>query len=471
MEFVDWGILGSIAIDMIEISPVYPAADNIWRYMNCILDYNINTIVIGQNPYPSELVPFFGAAFSQADGTKDTPTTRIFSLHFTDQPTATKFIRSTWSLLPSGRAFVNADYFPTSEGGGSSDIECMLRIARMVEFLFYAIVSRTNICRRLTLMCSGNLAGYCGSLLSRRLRSLGVSVEQLNFKQPAFLSRIKFNEHLIGNDERYVFCQGRALECFKSMMSEYCNIDEPKAMDMVRLCILNMSDDKVSPMTKKALESIAGQCKAVVQRLDVNTKEVTNIADANVAIKDLEDTVRDLSKTVTDLANLLLGDAYTYKAIVAAESSQVPVASREQHASAEVEHGSEAPSIDSSFLSHPISSNQRPKTKTNAARNMFKAKRSPRLTTSATKFPPSSEERAAKPSVLVPSSGGTARTLFNTRVSKRQHNTPLTRNAMAHGSQNSPTLEAFAALPSPDVEIYECSEDLKLLDDFEKCSS
>jgi hypothetical protein len=181
MEFVDCHLLGSMAIEFRQMSTRYPVADNIWRYMNCMPCYNISTIVIGQNSYPSSVVHTLGSAFSQKDGTESTPTTKIFSSHFDDFELAETFLRSTWALLPIGKAFDNADYFPANMGGGSSDIECILRISRMVEFLFYAIVSRPDLCRRLVLMCSGNLASYCGSQLARRLRSLGVSVEQINF--------------------------------------------------------------------------------------------------------------------------------------------------------------------------------------------------------------------------------------------------------------------------------------------------
>jgi hypothetical protein len=50
-----------------------------------------------------------------------------------------------------------------------------------------------------------------------------------------------------------------------------------------------MSDEKVSPMTLQALNHFAGKCKAVC--LDVTTKEITSLTDANAAIKDITDTI------------------------------------------------------------------------------------------------------------------------------------------------------------------------------------
>jgi hypothetical protein len=190
MQFVNCDIINDLTLDMSDLSLVYPAADRIWRYMICAMHYRINTIVIGQNPYSSDLVPHLGAALSQTVESDDTPTTRIFSRHFEDRDAARKFIRSTWTLLLCGRIFVNADYYPSHLGGGNSDIDCIIRVGRMVEFQFYLILQGELIPRRLLVMCSGNLAAHCGSQLSRRLRSICVSVEQMNFRQPAYL----FNE-------------------------------------------------------------------------------------------------------------------------------------------------------------------------------------------------------------------------------------------------------------------------------------
>jgi hypothetical protein len=88
-----------------------------------------------------------------------------------------------------------------------------------------------------------------------------------------------------------MFCEGRALNSFKNMISDRSKIYRPKELDIIALYLAKMSEEKVSPMTLKALESVAGQCKAVLQRLDVTTREVTNIADANVALKDITNTV------------------------------------------------------------------------------------------------------------------------------------------------------------------------------------
>ena len=160
------------------------------------------TIVIGQCPYPSSILPALGAAFSQVSSSQDTPTVDVFSRHFDNSKEAKEFIRSTWKMLSSGIAFVNADYYPSSTGGGSGNVGLVLRVNNMVEFLLYVVVSRVRPVLKIKLMCSGNVAMSCGSTLSRRLRSIGIRVDQMNFRQPAFLDKISYNRHLIGKDDR-----------------------------------------------------------------------------------------------------------------------------------------------------------------------------------------------------------------------------------------------------------------------------
>ncbi len=122
IEFVDYKVICDLQQDILCLGQRYSKAVNIWRSMCCIRQYNIETIVIGQNPYESQIVPFLGSAFSQVENSKDTPTTSIFASHFKDDKSAKKFLRYSWKYLPVGIAFVNADYYPSSLGGGSSSI-------------------------------------------------------------------------------------------------------------------------------------------------------------------------------------------------------------------------------------------------------------------------------------------------------------------------------------------------------------
>ncbi len=186
--------------------------------MCCIRHYNIDTIVIGRNPYEFQIVLFLGSAFSQVENSKDTPTTSIFASHFKDDKSAKKFLRYSWKYLPAGTAFINVDYYPSSLGGGSSNIYCVIRVNRTVEFLLYCIISKSSSYKAIKIMCAGNLASSCGSTLSKRLRYLGINVTQSNFKQPAYLSRITCNQDLIDKEENYKFCSEGVLDKFKRLI-------------------------------------------------------------------------------------------------------------------------------------------------------------------------------------------------------------------------------------------------------------
>jgi hypothetical protein len=134
-------------------------------------------------------------------------------------------MRSTWKLLSLGYLFINADYMPVHLEGGSSDIGCVTRVNRTAEFLFYCVMNNKIFPRKIVILCVGNLSVSCASLLSKRLRSVGTSVEQLRCSQPAALARITFNKHLIGTDPKYSFCSGKAMDLFSSMIRRYKQVE------------------------------------------------------------------------------------------------------------------------------------------------------------------------------------------------------------------------------------------------------
>lgn len=114
---------------------------------------------------------------------------------------------------------------------------------------------------------------------------------------------------------------------------------------------------------------------------------------------------RDILKCVSDMASLLLANAYTYRIAMEAESSQVPVLSREQHVDAALDLGFEADSpadlsiIKLSTLPNPESGKQI--TLGTGGKNMFGARVASSsksvedsTTASAVKSPPPSDVKA-----------------------------------------------------------------------------
>jgi hypothetical protein len=171
--------------------------------------------------------------------------------------------------LPIRIAFVNADYYPSSLGGESSNIDCVIRVNRTVEFLFHCIVSKNSSYKAIKSMCAGNLASSCGSTLSRRLRYLGIKVTQSNFKQPAYSSGITCNQDLIGKKENYKFCSEGVLDKFKRLIDLSKGLSTYSFVNIVAPVRSNMSDEKIGPMTKNALETIAAKLNDMITRLEI----------------------------------------------------------------------------------------------------------------------------------------------------------------------------------------------------------
>jgi hypothetical protein len=372
---VNVSMMLEVALDLQNFYFQYPALRRIWAYLMCAKEYKIDTIVIGQSPYNSNIVSTLGAAFSQKEATPDTPTTDVFSRHFEDIEAAKDFIRSTWKLLPMGKLFVNADYLPSNMGGGNSDIECVKRVNRTVELLLSIVLSQDKPANRVKIVCVGNIAMSCGSLLSRRLRALGFSVDQTTCRQPLALARVEFNNHLIGKDDKYLFCGPKVLAIFQNMINEHKSrpLAVTKESDIIDHFISNMSTQRLSPMTKVGLEEISAEMKAVCERLSVKRKEIHNNKDVEDIIDSLCGQVMEISKSVGNLTNILLGDAYTYKVITEGQSSQLAVASREQHMSVGLDQGFEVESrgmssVGRSAASTPAFERRR------AAKSMFKSK-------------------------------------------------------------------------------------------------
>ena len=101
--------------EMTSLAKTQPSVSSILRYMTLAYSYDNKYIIIGQDPYPSHIVPCFGSAYSQSKDTQDTPTTRIIYEHFNGPgdsggSTVRNMIRENWRLIQNGYLFVNSDF-------------------------------------------------------------------------------------------------------------------------------------------------------------------------------------------------------------------------------------------------------------------------------------------------------------------------------------------------------------------------
>ena len=144
----------------------------------------------------------------------------------------------------------------------------------------------------MTVISVGNPAGYCATSLSRRLRALSVKVTSMSCRQPVSLTRITLNQHLIGIHEIYMCCTLKTFKEFKKMIEASVGLWSSKDDTTVKLILKIMSESKISPMTKIALENIVGQTKSIIAALDTTPKDATNLADTNALIKELRQLVK-----------------------------------------------------------------------------------------------------------------------------------------------------------------------------------
>ena len=191
-------------------------------------NFSTNTIVIGQSPYPSKLIPYFGSAFSQEKNTRDTPTTQIFGRHFEDRDLAIDMIRNNWLMLEEGYILVNADYYSQSLGGGNGNVEYVERLQMMCQYLASIIMCKSGN-STVTILAMGSQASHLSSMIAPRLKANNVTVSGLECNQPASLSRISCNRELIGTDDRYSFCQDSALVYLRGIIELYQFKYVPKA--------------------------------------------------------------------------------------------------------------------------------------------------------------------------------------------------------------------------------------------------
>lgn len=135
-------------------------------------------IITGQNPHEPDMVPHLGSAFSQTNHSTATPSANVFSKYFEDRKAAMNFMRRIWTMLSVGVAFANADYHSASLGGGNSDVDCILRVNRVVKFLFYSVVSRPKQEPSIKVMCAGDM-GVGRNHLSENVASLVMSSSKI----------------------------------------------------------------------------------------------------------------------------------------------------------------------------------------------------------------------------------------------------------------------------------------------------
>ena len=205
-----------------------PSALRILRYMVLAYSYNIRYVVIGQNPYPSTIVPWLGSAYSQLSGTKDTPTTQIICEHFNESADAgglyvRNMIRNNWKLLENGYLFVNSDY---AKGRDRSDVEKLEIYDMMVEYIFSVCTGhKVSGCDdSVTIIGLGTAAHHIAVIVAARLRASGIKSKTTLDGQPARLSRLTYGRYKVGTQKAYCCLSATTLRVFRGAAMEWTRI-------------------------------------------------------------------------------------------------------------------------------------------------------------------------------------------------------------------------------------------------------
>ena len=249
--------------EMHALGGTYAPAHSILTYITCSQHYPIDKIVVGSCPYPQHIVPPLGSAYSQTRDSENTPTTRIFSLHFEDGETAAEALRRSWTLLLQGYLFINADFMPSSMGGGDQHIDSIQRIEMSVEWLICMLLRRKM--GNVQMMAMGKLAlSYC-DIARKRLKALGFRVRVLTSKQPVAFSGLSANAHMVGRSDKYSCCTGSSRQFFERMLTSYKSCAASKECDIVLPVLKEVSDMRVSmpATTKTALTTIHNDARSL----------------------------------------------------------------------------------------------------------------------------------------------------------------------------------------------------------------
>ena len=106
----------SMLIDMVRLSSTRESIPSIIRYLVVSHSYHIKITVIGECPYPDEIVPWIWCVYSQTGYIGNTLTTRVINAHFRTQPDGVESLRNLWRLLPKWYLFINtySSFSPTN---------------------------------------------------------------------------------------------------------------------------------------------------------------------------------------------------------------------------------------------------------------------------------------------------------------------------------------------------------------------
>jgi len=245
--------------------------------------YDIKYVIIGQDPYPSHIVPYFGSAYSQSRDTQDTPTTRIIYEHFNGPDdngglNVRNMIRENWRLIQSGYLFVNSDF---SGSHKRTDVERLETYDIMIEYIFSVCVNHKKLGygTSVTVIGLGTAAHHIAVTVCARLRAAGVSSKATLDGQPARLARLTCGHSKIGVEEAYSCLSATTLRVFRKAAIEWCRVQGSPAYTEQLLKMSSNQNNNLNTVFMTTVSSLIEQLSSHMNAspiIPVDPEDVTN---------------------------------------------------------------------------------------------------------------------------------------------------------------------------------------------------
>lgn len=294
--------------DMIEMSGVYPAVTSILRYLIACYNYNIHSIIVGEKPYPSAIVPTLGASYSQTVDSSNTPTIEVISAHFRDEPMVVDAIRNSWRLLQEGYLFLNAYYSYRPD----SDVLLLERVEMTTEFIctLCEFMASSKGIAHITLMSIGTTAKYVVSQVCNRLQSNSIRHTSIHTIQPAAYHKYMNEPDKVGVQRDYMCFTPSGMVFMRNMIQGY-----------MRCVGLSESDINMSqkPAVSELLSSLV---QDLITESDAIQDAITESRN-NIDLEARVDEMTAIQERTNTLINSLLCTLHTNAFITAVVSDNV----------------------------------------------------------------------------------------------------------------------------------------------------
>mmetsp|Transcript_2713 Transcript_2713/g.7233 ORF Transcript_2713/g.7233 Transcript_2713/m.7233 type:complete len:448 (+) Transcript_2713:6860-8203(+) len=301
-------LLLDMLLDMMSSINEQSSIVSILRYVLACYNYQIEAIVIGDRPYPDEMIPYFGSSYSQVRESPDTPTVKVIEAHFRRNKNTGEMIRNSWKLLPNGYMFINACY----TNNPCNDVALLEKLERTIELV-------CNLCDYMnpglpsvnfTLMSVGSNAKYCVSEIASRLKAKSIPHNTLHAIQPAAYYRYIKLKSKIGIHKDYTCFSSSGRKFMEHMLQGY------------PLCANISEADIMSDVSKGLSQLLSSGIKGMLQ----SNESIANMITASKANQDLEqrlDQVITIQEKNTELMRELLTMLHTNAFVTAVVTDAV----------------------------------------------------------------------------------------------------------------------------------------------------